>query len=249
MQLLLDMGHVALRGACAALLLAAAVPVAHANWLSRIGREVGEAGTHGARLGAGALDRAAAYVKSLPPPAEGAALAAHATPEGHWKFANRDGEVFTAGTPAELQRAVPTLLPQAPRGSKLAIYLSEDTVFGDRALLDALPANAVLHVVARNDSYPLVRAGMGRGAALYAAVRPNLRVELIDRELLGEALAQLERPISRASIRTLALEPGGPSRLASVPRFDRRQRRRWSTRSTLPRSPGRCARCAARRCC
>jgi hypothetical protein len=179
----------------------------------------GETGAHSAKLGLGALERAAAYVKALPVPAEGAALAAHATPEGPWKFVNREGEVFTAGTPAELQRAVPALLPQAPRGSKLAIYLSEDTVFGDRALLDALPANAALHVVARNDSYPLVRAGIGK-APLFAAVRPNLRVELIDRELFSEALAQLERPMSRASIRTLALEPGGPTRLASVPRFD-----------------------------
>ena len=57
-------------------------------------------------------------------------------------------------------------------------------------------------------------------AELRAAVRPNLRVELTERDLFDEALAQLERPISRASIRTLALEPGGPTRLASAPRFD-----------------------------
>ena len=113
MQLLLDIGHLALRAACAALLLAAAAPVAQANWYSKLVREAGEAGTKAAKHGVGGLDRAAAHLKALPVPAEGAALAAHLTPEGHWKFANREGEVFTAGTPAELQRAVPTLLPGA----------------------------------------------------------------------------------------------------------------------------------------
>ena len=96
-------------------------------------------GTQAASSGVASLDRAAAHLKALPVTGDGAALAAHATPEGHWKFVNRAGEVFTAGTPDELTRAVPTLLPDAAADARLTLYLTEDTVFGERALLKDLP--------------------------------------------------------------------------------------------------------------
>ena len=220
MQFVLVLSHAVLRGACAGLLIATAAPVAHANWLSKLAREAGEASTRAAKHGVGALDRAAAHIRALPATAEGASLAAHATPEGHWKFVNRDGAVFTAGTPDELKRAVPTLLPDAASGAKLTIYLTEDTVFGERALLKDLPYGAALRVVAGRDSYPLLGAD-GRGSgALLAAVRPNLLVELKEPGLFEEAVARLERPLSRSSIRTLALEPGGPAALSSSPRLE-----------------------------
>ncbi|MEO8420702.1 MAG: hypothetical protein ABI457_05865 [Hyphomicrobium sp.] len=218
-----------LQMSCTALLLGASMPVAQANWLSRLGRigaEVGEVAPAAGKLGTGKigvveLELAATHIRSLPAGAKGAVLAAHATPEGHWKFANRDGDVFTAGTPEELQRVVPTLLPDATPGGSLGIYLSEDTLFADRALLKDLPPGAKLYVVAGVDSYPLVARGGEAGVGtLYAAVRPNLLVELRDRSLLAEAIAQLERPLSRSSIRTLALEPGGPGTLSSYPRLD-----------------------------
>jgi hypothetical protein len=220
MQLALAIGHAVLRGTCAALLLAAAAPVAQANWLAKLAREAGEAGGKAARYGVGGLDRAAAHIKALPASAKGAALAAHATPEGHWKFVNREGEVFTAGTPAELERAIPTLLPDASPDGRLTIYLTEDTVFGERAFLQDLPERAALRIVAGGDSYPLVhRAGAGN-ETLFAALRPNLLLELGELKLFEEAVAQLERPLSRSSIRALALEPGGPATLASAPRLD-----------------------------
>ncbi len=223
MQLVLEFNHAVLRGVCAALLLAAAAPVAQANWLTRLAREAGEAGsgaaTRAARYGVGGLDRAAAHVKALPSAAKGAVLAAHATPEGHWKFVNREGEIFTAGTPDELKRAVPTLLPDAPGDAKLALYLTEDTVFRERALLKDLPEGAALHVVVGRDSYPLVRASRD-GGMLFAEVRPHLKVELAEARLFDEAVAQLERPLSRANIRTLALEPGGPAALSWSPRLE-----------------------------
>jgi hypothetical protein len=215
-------GHHLMRIGWAALLLAAAVPSAQAEWLSRlarIGAEVGEVAPKAARIGIVDLERAATHIRTLPP-SSGAALAAHATPEGHWKFVNRNGDVFTAATPEELQRVLPTLLPETAPGSKLGIYLSEETLFGDRALLKELPAAATLYVVAGKDSYPLIKRTMSGGAQLYAAVRPKLIVELRDRKLFNEALSQLERPLSRSSIRTLALEPGGPSTLSSYPRLD-----------------------------
>ena len=220
MQMVLQFNPAFLRGLCAALLVAVAAPVAQANWLTRLGRVAGEAGgsaaTRVARYGVAGLDRAAAHIKALPSAGKGAVLAAHATPEGHWKFVNREGEVFTAGTPDELTRAVPTLLPDAGNG-KLAIYLTEDTVFGERARIKDLPDGAALHVVVGRDSYPLARDASG---ALLAEVRPHLRVSLDEAGLFDEGIAQLERPLSRASIRTLALEPGGPAALSSTPRLE-----------------------------
>jgi hypothetical protein len=41
-----------------------------------------------------------------------------------------------------------------------------------------------------------------------------------ERALFDEAIAQLERPLSRSQIRTLALEPGAPGTLSSYPRLD-----------------------------
>ncbi len=99
MPLIAAIGSAAIRSAFAAVLLAASIPVAQANWFLKITREAGEAGTKTARSGVAVLDRAAAHIKALPPTAKGATLAAHATPEGHWKFVNRNGDVFTAGTP------------------------------------------------------------------------------------------------------------------------------------------------------
>ena len=213
-------GHAVMRGSCAALLLASAAPAAQANWLAKLARGAGEAGSEATRFGAVGLERATAVLERLPATAKGYALAAHATPEGHWKFVNREGEVFTAGTPDELKRAVPTLLPEAAADAKLAFYLDEDTVFGDRTLLRELPEGSSLYVVAGRDSYPLVRRSDAVPDALFAAVRPHLVVALSDRGLFEDAIAQLERPLSRASIRTLALEPGGPVTLSSSPRLD-----------------------------
>jgi hypothetical protein len=223
MHLSLAIGHGLVRASCVALLLASVVGTAQAGWLSRlsrVGTEAGEAGARAGRLGIAELERAAAHLRTLPSETGGAALAAHATPEGHWKFVNRDGEVFTAGTPQELARVVPTLLPGAAPGGRLALYLSEDTLFRDRALLKELPDNASLHVVTRADSYPLLARAEASGEALYVALRPNLLVETRERALFDDAVAQLERPLTRSAIRTLALEPGGPDKLSSYPRLD-----------------------------
>ncbi len=110
MRLAIDIGLWCLRAACAALVLAAAP--AQANWLSKLSGEMGMAGAKVARSGGRGLEQAASHLRALPATAGAGALAAHATPEGHWRFANRAGDVFTAGTPAELKRVVPTLLPR-----------------------------------------------------------------------------------------------------------------------------------------
>ena len=70
-----------------------------------------------------------------------------ATQEGHWRFVNRAGEMFTVGTPDEMKRVVSVLYPEAKAGARLSLYMTEDTIFRDRAALKTLPANAELFVV------------------------------------------------------------------------------------------------------
>jgi hypothetical protein len=190
-----------------------------AGWLSRLSREAGDAGAGAGKLSIelGALGEAAALVAKLPPAGKGIALAAHVSPEGHWTLASREGQVFTAATREEMARAVKTLEPSAPDGSALSLYLSEDAVFKRREALAALPQDARLHVVSGGKAYAL-RAQSG--GPLLAEVRPNLVVELGEERLFGEAIYHLSRAINKSSIRVLALEPGGPRTLSSVPSYD-----------------------------
>lgn len=194
-----------------------------AGWLSRLAREAAETGGGAAalktgKLGLGALDNAATHVAALPKLTNGAALAAHVTPEGHWKFANREGSVFTAGTPDELARVGTTLAPEAAAGEKLSLFLSEETVFARRPLLKDLPPDADLHVVVGKESYRLRRTGAADD--LVAEFRPNIVVGLSDQALFEEAIYRLSRPLNRSNIRVLALETGGPRSLSSAPRYD-----------------------------
>ena len=148
------------------------------------------------------------------------ALAAQATQEGHWRFVNRAGETFTAGTPEELKRVAAVLLPDAKADARLSLYLTEETIFLNRAALKDLPKGTELYVVAGRESYRVLRRGEGAAERLYAQVRPNLVVEMAERKAFDEAIWQLARPLKAANVRVLALEPGGPPRLASTPRID-----------------------------
>ena len=211
------------RVAAAAMALAVATVLAvpsEAGWLSRIVREAAEGGGGAAsklgKSGLGALDNAAAHVAVLPKVGGVTALAAHLTPEGHWKFVNREGQVFTAATPDELARVGAALAPDAAPGGKLAYYLSEETVFTQHAALKALPDSAELHLVVGRDSYRVRRSG----GDLAAEYRSNLILSLSDRRLFEESIYRLSRPLNRSNVRTLALETGGPQSLSSAPRFD-----------------------------
>jgi len=195
--------------------------VAQANWLTRIAGVAERASVRAARHGSSALKAAAAHVKALPPSAKGAAvLAAHATQEGHWRFVNRVGETLTAGTPDEMKRVAPLLLPQAKGDVKLSLYLTEDSVFLYRGALKDLPGGTELNVVVGRESYRILRHSGGAAERLYAEVRPSLVVALSERKAFEEVVWQLARPLNKANVRLLALEPGGPSTLASTPRLD-----------------------------
>jgi len=173
----------------------------------------------GARAaGSGALEAAAAHLRALPDAQDG--LAAQATEEGHWRFVNRPGETYTAGTPEELKRVASVLLPERRVDAKLALYLTEDTLFRHPGALKDLPTATELYVVVGRESYQIrirTEAGIER---LFAAIKSNLLVELREYTAFQEAVWQLARPLSKASVRVLALEPGGPAALASSPRID-----------------------------
>jgi len=203
------------------LLAATAAAPAQASWLSKVIGSVEHAAPGAAKLGASALDNAAQHVRSLPARADGAAtLAAQATQEGHWRFVNKAGETFTAGTPDELRRVATVLLPDAKADVKLSLFLTEDTIFLYRAALKDLPKGSELYVVAGTESYRVVRRGEGAAERMFAEVRPSLLVELADRKGFEEAVWQLSRPLNKSNVRVVSLEPGGPPHLASVPRMD-----------------------------
>ena len=210
---------------CALVMLGATVPgAALANVFTHILREAGEAGGKAAGHGLphlGPVGKAAAHLKMLPNAPKGA-LAAHATPEGHWQFVNREGNVYTAGTPDELKRVLPTLAPEAVAAgeSKLTLYVSEDSLFGNRAALSQLPADSQLHIVSDGKAYPVTRAGTVSAPVLSARLKPNLIVDLTDRDLFDETLAYMNRSLNRANIRTIAFEPGAKKYVPSAPVSD-----------------------------
>lgn len=202
------------------------LPVAAlAGWFDKLTSTAEKAASRMAPSGASMLQNAAQHVKSLPAKGDGIALAAQATQEGHWRFVNRAGETFTAGTPDEMKRAVSVLHPEAKAGVRLSIYVTDDTMFSYRTALKTLPPGADLLVVHGSESYRILRRVDGAAERFFAEVRPNLVVEMGDWRLFQEAAWQLARPLDTASVRVLALEPGGPSTLSAWPRIDKASQR------------------------
>jgi hypothetical protein len=107
---LTDRSRAWLRPLLLPLLLASLCATAQAGWLTRIAGSAEHGAARTVRKGA-AIDHVTAHLKALPDRPDGIALAAQATQEGHWRFVNKAGETFTAGTPDELKRVASVLLP------------------------------------------------------------------------------------------------------------------------------------------
>jgi hypothetical protein len=202
----------------AALVLAPAL--AAADWLGSLVGTARRVTAAAPSASTRALDRVAAHVRALPPRPEATALAAEATPEGHWRFVNKAGETITAGTPDEMRRVVSLLVPDARADARLQLYLTEETVFARRAALKELPKGSELHLFAAEESYRILRRSEGSSERLFAEIRSNLVVELSDARQFAEVAWQLGRPLNKANIRVLALEAGSATRLAASPRLD-----------------------------
>lgn len=189
---------------------------AHANWLTALTKGAGKAATH-AHPELGAIGKAAGHLADLPAGSRAGSLAAHATPEGHWQFANREGQVFTAGTPDEMTRVAAALSPGLPAESKLSLYLSEESVFANPQALDKLPKGTDLNLVTDKGAFLLRRDAAG---ALSVKLKPNVEVRIGERGAFEDALSFLTRPLNKSNIRTLAIEPGGAKYLSSAPKLD-----------------------------
>ncbi len=188
----------------------------------------------------GTLQHAGALIQALPDALSRPAIAAEVSAEGHWTFLNTAGERFTTASPGEQKRVLPMLAPDAAKpGIRLALVLTEDTIFKQRQHLQALPLasdrRTDLMVAVDQEAYPLLRRGDRAAERYYAAIRPSLLVEMTERRLFDEAVWQLAHPLKRASLRILALEPGGPATLPSSPRLDP-QTKRALTDSVEPKS-------------
>ena len=141
------------------------LPVAvFAGWLDKFTIAAEKAGS---RVAAAVPDarQAARHVKALPAKADGVALAAQATQEGHWRFVNRAGEMFTAGTPDEMKRAVSVLLPEAKAGARLSLYVDRRHHLQHRAALKTLPEAPSCLSFYGSESYRILRRVDGRSSA------------------------------------------------------------------------------------
>ncbi|RTL71575.1 MAG: hypothetical protein EKK41_09410 [Hyphomicrobiales bacterium] len=153
-------------------------------------------------------------------PVDMPALAARATQEGHWHFVNRSGETLTAGTPDEMQRLATLLLPDAKPADRITIVVPLESLARYRPAFKDLPKGSTLRAVAAGESFPILGRADSAGEGLFVEVRPGILLDTADEARAREALWQLQRPIERARVRILALEPGGPSTLAPLPRKD-----------------------------
>lgn len=167
------------------------------------------------------LASAASMLRALPGNATTPAIAAHATPEGHWLFANAAGDAFTAGTPAELKRAPTVLAPDAKDGfAGTRLVLSRDSLFAGPTVLKDLPLTAALYVAADG---VILEARRTPRNTLAVMLRPGVSVEATGKPEFLEALTQLRRPLDAARMRILAAVPGSPASLPSTPKFDAAQ--------------------------
>ncbi|MEO1204890.1 MAG: hypothetical protein AAFV45_01025 [Pseudomonadota bacterium] len=221
-------GRVAITAATAGCVLAAglvfvalsAVPL-EAGWLTRLTKEAGEAGGDAGKFGLSGLDNGIRVLKSLPDGPDAVRLAVDATPEGHWRFANKDGDVFTAANADEMSRVVPNLAPDAAaqgKAGQLALYLDQDTVFKHRDLLGNLPDGARLYITADKKPYRLMSRGTATEPRYTMRMRQNVEVPIGSQpQLFSEAVWQLSRPLNKADIRIVALDVGGADALRAVP--------------------------------
>jgi hypothetical protein len=200
-----------------AALIALTTGSATADIFSRILQSAERAGGKAVRSSAGQLDDALNLARRFEVPQGGAALAAHVDQHGTWIFINKAGERFTAASPDEVARAVPSLAPNAEPG-KLVVVLSQDAVVRHSAALRQLPDGADLRLATNGRTYRVTRLSGGSSARVH--VRENLVVETHLPDVFAEAIWQLERPLRRAAIRVLALDSQGPRVLASAPRID-----------------------------
>lgn len=227
------------RGMAAALfvvLASLAMPsVAAAGWLTDMATGVGRDGpAHVLGLSLAqpvpALEQACAELQRQPVDTARIALAATVTSEGHWTFANREGQRFTAANADEMKRVAQTLAPDRPAATALRVLLAARQALANREALALLPDGTRLELVARGQSWPVSGAYRKTAVPLQIDIRPNVALRITTFELLDETLWQLARPLRTRGVRLLALDADGPETLPVAPRLDPKTKRLMADR-------------------
>ena len=186
-------------------------------------------GGRGRRQGSGKLGSARSgqcgglRIAKLPATGKGLALAAHATPEGHWTFVNRQRRgLHGRDARGDGARDRECWSPDAAPDGKLTLYLSEDTVFEQRGALDGSAAGCGApsrRRPARPIAWPARDAGQPIRFLAEVRPQPHRRTRRAARCSTKPCSTSAGR-LNRSNIRVLALEPGGPKTLSSVPSYD-----------------------------
>ena len=199
--------------------LALGVGGAKANWLTSLGeiaattgKVAGKTGRLAGEISVG-LEGAVKAIAKLPAEAQAGAIAAEALDGGAWRLRNAAGETITATSADGVRGALTGLTGDS---KSLTFFVGEDTAFGARDSLAALPQDAKLRLAIDESSYPLLRQGGGETAALYTELSDGVILAMTDRSLFSEALWQLQRPLGKSGIRVLSLDGGGPKTLSTL---------------------------------
>ena len=148
-------------------------------------------------------------------------IAAMATEVGHWRLANRVGEIITAAGRGELANALRTLAPETDgKPEKFHVHLDPDSLFRRADLLEGLLETGRQSVVIDGRALQIRTSRDGRVARYDLQVAPGLYVEAADRVLFKEVTRQLRRPLHRSTVGVVALEPGGNSVLGRSSRVE-----------------------------
>ncbi len=200
-------------------LIAPVATPADANWLTRILRHADDAPAKRAGKGVvGTLDEAGGHIKTLPGPRRNRAIAVDATDVGHWRLRNAEGETFTAASPDELKRGLQLLAPM--KTGEVAghiFFLTADVLFKHKERLKELPADAEFNALFEGQVVRLVRRMIDGKEHYYLDTGGGLHLPITTRGHAHEVLWQLARPVDRAAIRVLALEPGSTTLLKRTP--------------------------------
>lgn len=153
-----------------------------------------------------------------------AELAVHLSAGGHWTFANRSGERFTASGQVEIRRAIARLAPEASTPERtLGFTLSPETFHAGHKALEELPQAAQFRALIDG---ALVDVERRSNQPLLANIHPTVALAAVDPIAFADALAHLKRPLGSADLRVISFVTSGPRALASTARVDPQSRKR-----------------------
>jgi len=195
------------------MLIALALGISHREWHNFNPFRLGAA-QEAARE---SIEELAQHIGALPHDKGAAHLSASLLPGGHWRLASATGDIITAVGKHELERALRTLTPEiGTRSYTVRVHLDAQSVLRHPETLTELPGHAELAVFIGGRSYRVIRAD-GTGKPARVIVGKALHLNLGEEGATREALRQLERPMVRSSVRMIALEPGGATRMPRAP--------------------------------